>query len=105
MQKLQREYALEQDPDRKRKILDQMLALIQEAWEQFFMSLAEKDNPQQFLRFVGGHQSHVRGAKAGTQRTKHTRDEVTGFLCMKSDPATSHSINRQRMSPVKRRYR
>jgi len=52
MQKLQREYELERDPDRKRKILDQMLTLIQEAWEQFFTSLAEKENPQQFLRIV-----------------------------------------------------
>jgi hypothetical protein len=52
MKEFQRMYALEQDLDRKRRILDQMLALLQEAWEQFFTSLSKKENPQQFLVLV-----------------------------------------------------
>jgi hypothetical protein len=52
VKELQGEYEMEQDPDRKRKILDQMLALIQEDWEQFFTSLSEKEDPRQFLLFV-----------------------------------------------------
>ncbi|MBZ5644617.1 MAG: hypothetical protein LAO19_17815 [Acidobacteriia bacterium] len=52
VQELQRKYALEQDPNKKRDILEQILALIQVGWEQLFSALSNEENPHQLLLLV-----------------------------------------------------
>jgi hypothetical protein len=49
---LQREYALEPDATKKQEILQQILTLIQEGWNQLFTSLSKEANPQQTLLLV-----------------------------------------------------
>jgi hypothetical protein len=52
LQELQRKYALEQDPNKKRDILEQILALIQVGWEQLFSALSKEEDPHQLLLLV-----------------------------------------------------
>lgn len=52
LKELQRDYDLEQDPRKKRDILDQTLALVRIGWEQLFAALSDRDNPHQLLLVV-----------------------------------------------------
>lgn len=52
LQGLHRDYALERDPGKKRKILEQMLDSILPGWELLFLSLSKDENPQKVLRLL-----------------------------------------------------
>lgn len=52
LQDIQEKYALEQDPAKKRVILEQMLDLIQTGWEELFLSLSKEENPNKVLRLL-----------------------------------------------------
>lgn len=45
-------YVQENDPNKKRDILEQMLAIIRVGWEQLFSALSKEENPHQLLLLI-----------------------------------------------------
>jgi hypothetical protein len=71
----QTKYALEQDPNKKRDILEQILALIRIGWEQLFSALSNEENPHQLLLLVAGSRS-----LAASPRDLRRTIPLTGFF-------------------------
>jgi hypothetical protein len=72
LRRLQQKYALERTPDKKRKILEQMLDSILPGWEQLFLSLSKDENPHRVLRLLA-ELSRVADAGRGENLTSsHT---------------------------------
>jgi hypothetical protein len=55
LQELNRKHALENDPNKKRDILEQIPALIRVGSEQLFSALSKEENPHQLLLLVAKH--------------------------------------------------